>query len=117
MYVFLSLTHVEMIPPCRFLVEMLDYASASLACATDDGGELLHPDVASEARTLYQSFITGAESPFQVRVDAVQKETCFFETEGDGRFDLSGLTGIDVEEGILDGTDRTAVLDICQVKT
>ena len=99
-----------------FNVEPLDYFNASLYCNVDfEGGELLHPAHAAEAGVLYQAMLASPSSPFKVRLDAVQDETCFFETEGSNAFDLDGLSGIAVDGTILAGTNRSAVFDICEV--
>ena len=100
-----------------FITEYLDYYSASLLCSTfADGGELLHPNHAAEAAALYQALLAGPASPFKVRLDAVQDETCFFETDSDNAFDLDSLSGIDVNGTILAGTNRSVVFDVCEVR-
>ena len=48
-----------------------------------------------------------------MRLDAVQNETCFFETNSDDKFNLGDLSGINVDQAILEGTDLSVVYDIC----
>ena len=90
-----------------------DYRAASTTCREVTGGELLHPEYAAEALDLYNDRIANSGSPFIARVDAVHNETCFFETDSDEKFDVGSLGNIDVEEGILNGSGRTVVYDVC----
>ena len=41
-----------------------------------------------------------------MRLDALQNETCFFETDSEDKFDLGEVSGIAVDSAILEGTDK-----------
>ena len=101
----LALTH-------RYIYTEMNYTEASLACSLDNG-ELLRPENAAEAVILFNQRTSGAQSPLIARVDALQNETCFSKTNSDEKFDVGAIDDIAVEAGILDGTDRTVVFDIC----
>ena len=93
-------------------MDKYNYSSASLFCKSDPNGELLHPEDTAEAVDLYQTFLSSGDTPFQVRLDAVQKKTCFFHTEGTSQSDLSDID-MPVESEILQVTNHSVILDIC----
>ena len=61
---------------------------------------------------LYQTFLSSGDTPFQVRLDALQNQTCFFHSEGPDHFDLSDID-MPIEPEILQGNNNSVILDIC----